>query len=297
MAEEEVRAWKTLGVTRDPGFLLPPSGSLDAAVACHLHCTPFSVADPYSRATCDQTNICMKQLMDIGFTEDRCLLYDHLFRREALDGFQLYPAEILRIHEGFTTHLRREMWAIVDVCWGSYVQKRVKETCTLIPLPLWGSYESIELWLECEDDERTQSDTGRFVRFVVFLLHPQAMLYAPRGTKGRLQDLYLSIISKLAGMSLDETFYEFNHKPGTYGRLEPWEYRRQQEHNASAIREVASVILPKPNDLGEKSLHIQNARSPADLSIFQASVDLTERQTDLVRLWFVCTVRSQYSCV
>lgn len=37
MVEEETTAWKRLGVERLPQFVIDPSGSLKAFVACHLH--------------------------------------------------------------------------------------------------------------------------------------------------------------------------------------------------------------------------------------------------------------------
>lgn len=48
MVEEETTAWKRLGVERLPQFVIDPSGSLKAFVACHLHNPSFYVADPTS---------------------------------------------------------------------------------------------------------------------------------------------------------------------------------------------------------------------------------------------------------
>lgn len=105
--------------------MIPPSGPLEAKIACHLHCPSFSVADPSIRKTADESNVCIKQVLDVGFTPDKCLIYDHLSRREALDGIQFYPQQVLAIHESFTRNLRANMAAIVDVCWGKYVHERM----------------------------------------------------------------------------------------------------------------------------------------------------------------------------
>lgn len=136
MAKEEVAEWERHGVARDPTFLVPPSGPLNAALACHLHCPSFSVSDPNTRVTADESNVCIKQVLDIGFSPEKCLLYDHLTRREAVDGLQFYPREILHIHESFTFNLRKHMTAIVDICWGACVRKRMLQTCRLTPLRL-----------------------------------------------------------------------------------------------------------------------------------------------------------------
>lgn len=78
------------------------------------------------------------------------------------------------------------------------------------------------------------------VRFVVFVHHPQNFLYASghseggrrfRQTKGRIQDLHLSVAARLGGIFIDEQFYEVTHKVGTYGRLFKWQILRQKELN------------------------------------------------------------------
>ncbi|KAJ4857116.1 hypothetical protein T069G_08013 [Trichoderma breve] len=203
MVKAETTAWKHYGTVQETTFLIPPSGSLNSPVACHLHCPSFTVIDPYSQETADESNVCIKQLIDIGFSPDRCVLYDHLSRREALDGFQFYPADILRIHESFTLELRSRMSAIVDICWGA---------C--------GAFKGVEIWLEWEQTNHSDDGIWKVIRFVTFVNHPQRML--------------------LAGMSIDEQFYTKTHKPGTYGRLTTWQYKRQQSMNASAIAEISS---------------------------------------------------------
>lgn len=139
--EKETAVWTQLGVLREASFMIPPSGSLHAAIACHLHCPSFSVADPYKRLTADESNVSIKQVLDTGLTPDRCLIYDHLPRREVLNGLRFYPHEILQIQEAFTDSLRQKVLAIVDICWGSwgsYVRERMIQTCHLTPLEVQG---------------------------------------------------------------------------------------------------------------------------------------------------------------
>lgn len=178
-AEAEVQAWARLGVSREPTFLLLPSGTLDAHVACHLHCPSFSVADPLRQETADESNDCTKQVLDLGFTPTNCLIFDHLPRREALDGFEFYPKQLVNIHEGFLRILRREMSAIVEICWGSHVRKRMLQLYDLVPLDLWGRYDGIRVYLEWEKglNELSEGATGSVSRFVIFVNHPQRMLY------------------------------------------------------------------------------------------------------------------------
>lgn len=133
---EETTAWRQNGISRDSAFLVPPSDPLDANIACHLHCPSFSVADPHTQLTADESNVCIKQIIDVDFSPDRCLLYDHLLRGEALDGLRSYPQDILRIHESYTMELRERMSAIADICWGACVRDRMMQIYYLTPLRL-----------------------------------------------------------------------------------------------------------------------------------------------------------------
>lgn len=80
----------------------------------------------------------------------------------------------------------------------------------------------MEIFLEWEREDRREEGSWRIIRFVVFVQHPQRMLYGSKHTRGALQDLHLSVISKLAGFEIDDEFYHKTHKPGTYGKLTKW---------------------------------------------------------------------------
>lgn len=122
-------------------FLIPPDGPLDAPLSCHLHNPNFNVSDPYASHAGDVSSLSIDQIMSAGFTPDKVLLYDHTFRRERVDGIAAYPPEILNIHESFTSELRSNMAAVVDVVWGALVRERMKKTHRLEELQLWGHYK------------------------------------------------------------------------------------------------------------------------------------------------------------
>jgi hypothetical protein len=134
--EKETAIWKQYGVSRKPAFMVPPSGHLDAIIIRNLHCPSFSIADPYNELTVDKTNIYIKQVLDIGFSPDQHIFYDYLSRHKALNGLQFYPIEILRIHESFTTELRKHISAIIDIYRGTCVRERTIKICNLTPLKL-----------------------------------------------------------------------------------------------------------------------------------------------------------------
>ncbi|KAL4925968.1 uncharacterized protein BDV17DRAFT_293950 [Aspergillus undulatus] len=138
-AQREIDAWKQLGVTRPLDFLIPPAGPPEASVACHLHNPTFHVADPFRRVMDDLSNPSIKQVNDAGLTSEKCLLFDHISRRdETLDCTRFYPDNVRKIHEDFTFKLRRRMKAVVEICRGHHVHKRMQFSgLELIPLCLW----------------------------------------------------------------------------------------------------------------------------------------------------------------
>lgn len=66
------------------------------------------------------------------------------------------------------------------------------------------------------------------VRFILFVAHPQFFFYHGhytksgvqfRETKARKQDLYLTVSSKLGGITIRQNFYEIIHRPALYGQF------------------------------------------------------------------------------
>ena len=219
-ALQEVAHWGDMGVTRPKEFLVPPEGPQDATVPLHLHNPTISVKTPWSQSTCDPSDFSICQITQIGFSTENCLWYDHLFRREALDGLKHYPAEILKIHEIFSSNLRKHMSAVVEICWGSCVKKRMKQTLCLEPLRLWVEFEQVTIWLEWEVALlASKIPKHELKRFAVFVMHPQAMLVASRPGQVRLQDQHLAVAARLGGLRINEQFFETSHRPGSYGRL------------------------------------------------------------------------------
>jgi hypothetical protein len=220
-AEREQIAWKLLGAERPQEFLLHPSGNINAPIACHLHNPTFYVKDPYSQETDNDSNPTIQQINQAGFSSQNSFIYDHISRRDRTEDVLLfYTANIYAIHEDFVLSLRKAMAAKVEICWGKPVRERMKELLTLVPLKLWGRHKDIELFLEMEHSS--------IVRFIVFVCHPQHFFYHShhteggirfRETKGRKQDLYLTVASKLGDITVKHNFYEILHRPATYGKL------------------------------------------------------------------------------
>lgn len=246
--DEETAAWARYGVERDGRFLVQHSENINAPISCHLHNPTFYTADPFSQRTYDTTNVSIKQLILAGLTRQNCLFYDHIARRDrSMDGFVYYPRPIIDLNERHMLHIRQCMNSVVEICWGKPVEERMKKLITLVPLRLWGEFEKIELFLEISSD-------GKPVRFVIFVKHPQRFFHATqwtlegrrfRETEGRDQDRRLSIAAKLAGIRIEEHFYETTHRVGTYGRLNQQQMKVYHKLEAAAIRELQKAVPHK----------------------------------------------------
>lgn len=234
-ARAEIACWEAHGQTRDISFLIPPDGPLEATLACHLHNPNFNVSDPYSQQGADESNASISQIMSAGFTPDKVLIYDHTFRREPVDPLAVYPPDALKIHEDFTDMLRKNMSAVVDVVWGACVRNRMKKTHRLEEFPLWGQYQGTSVYLEWG------KTSSKLQRIVIFVCHPEAMMYNEPKIAGREQDLSLRVAAKLAKISIREGFYENIYQPRHHKFLSGEERTRRAKLNSEAFRQLESI--------------------------------------------------------
>ncbi|KAL3465027.1 hypothetical protein BJX64DRAFT_285894 [Aspergillus heterothallicus] len=240
----ETQAWIVLGVKRPSEFLVAPAGALDSPVACHLHNPTFHVSNPLSSITDDISNPTISQLYQVGFSSKHCLIFDHVSRRDDTASYlAFYPEKIREIHEEFTFNIRSKMGAVVEICWGLHVKKRMLQCVKLVPLPLWGEYRGVTLFLELHADK----STAKLIRFVVFVYHPNFFVYRSTSIKpgqnwrhrfGREQDLLLAVAAKLGGIAIKEGFYEYLHNPRSYGRLTSQQSITKDRLSAQALEEL-----------------------------------------------------------
>ncbi|KAL2824987.1 hypothetical protein BJY01DRAFT_256360 [Aspergillus pseudoustus] len=157
------------------------------------------------------------------------------------------PDHIRQIHEDFAFEIRRNMKAVVEICWGAHVRKRMLEEVSLVPLPLWGEYKDITLFLEFLDNQ----DTTKITRFVMFVYHPGFFFYRLGNTEssrnwrnrfGREQDRLLAVAAKLGGIAIREGFYEYTHNPATYGRLSTLQLDVKEKMIAQALEELRIAV-------------------------------------------------------
>lgn len=255
--EEETHAWIKNGVRRDDRLLVQHSANASAPLACHLHNPSFYTADPFCQNLDDETNISVCQVRMAGMDAQKCFFFDHIARRDRSgDAFKYYLEEIIEIHEKYMLALRKNMNALVEICWGKQVETRMKSLLHLIPLRLWGIFSEVELFIEVNTVIKEP------VRFLIFVKHPQRFMYAPqqtpggktfRGTEGRTQDLHLTVAARIAGVTIDEHFYETTHSVGTYGRLNQAQQKVCDQQSDKAITELKRVSPQKFRQ--KKQLH------------------------------------------
>ncbi len=245
---KETEEWKKYGVTRPHHFLVPPGGQEDADIASHTHNPTWHCSDPLKPVMIDTSNPTINQITQVGFTSDNCFFFDHIARRgETPDCIKFYPDSVREIHEDYMLEIRRHMKAVIEVCWGAHVRKRMQACLQLVPLHLWGDFKDIELFLELRDE-----DSGRrLVRFIIFVDHPQKFFKAStlteRGRKwralhGKRQDLHLTVAAKLGGILIKEAFYELHHHPGEYGRTNAKQTIIKTQLREEALAELKTAV-------------------------------------------------------
>lgn len=229
-------------------------------------------------------------------------MFDHSGRREDSSICKvLYPPDLWDIHKRFVFTLRHHMKAVVEICWGPNVRKRMLRYLSnnIRILPLWGRYQGIELYLELSEDKSSAK------RFVVFVNHPQFFMFmkgtntrarAFRAEQGARQDLLLEVAACLGNINIHLGFYTLD--PRLLRPFRPGKVTRDQIDvlKGQAYAELR-VAFPKVNfDLLIKrkaaisptsESQLQNTKLPVvEHHITIQSTAATEKiaaQNDLVR--------------
>lgn len=240
LVEQDVTAWKRLGVERTP-YLVRPSGSIKSPLAIHLLNPSFYVADAKSTVTDDYSNPTIFLLNQCGLSSKECFMFDQICRRDRTDDCLLfYTEDLLRPHRTFAEKIRANMSAAVEICFGEEVFKEVSKTVCLVRFPLWGLFEPVRLWLELDDSK------SRMNRFIIQAYHPQFFCRPGRfgkssneffETYGRQQDLAILMALQLAGLSSPSQthFFERHFVRGGYPRIDAKQSREMKLHVKEAL--------------------------------------------------------------
>lgn len=220
---EDIAWWRARNVNRPKEYIVRPSGSIDSSVACILFNPTFSVKDPHFSETFDTSNATMAQLERAGFNLDNTFFVDQVARRDISRNVEMvYPEDLWQVHESFLREIWDNMRAVVVICWGSAVRRRLLGTSkkagwfqNFQTLKLWGRYSGIEVFLELTANRKSMK------RFVLFVKHPSYFFYIQsdkdcarklRRRQGRPQDLALEVAAKLGRIHIEPHFYESSPK-------------------------------------------------------------------------------------
>ncbi|KAJ5500746.1 hypothetical protein N7453_009797 [Penicillium expansum] len=223
LVNDDIAWWRTKNVERPEEYIVRPSGSLDASLACILFNPTFSVKDPCLRETFDTSNATISQMERAGFNLKNTLFVDQVARRDISQNVEaIYPEDLWQIHERFLREIWDNMRAVVVICWGSAVRKRLLGTSkktgwfqNFEVLKLWGRFSGIEVLLELTPNKKSMK------RFVLFVKHPSYFFYIQsdkdcarnlRRKQGRPQDLALEVAAKLGQIHIEARFYELSPK-------------------------------------------------------------------------------------
>jgi len=105
---------------------VPLSRDFNWPIAHHLHNHSFLTQNPHNGETAYPINPCIRLVMANTFVKGKTFIYDHLARREVVDGLVNYPEHILRCHEAWLLKIRRNILAKVEILYG-----RFKEGCSV----------------------------------------------------------------------------------------------------------------------------------------------------------------------
>lgn len=174
----------------------------------------FYVANPEEQVTDDSTSPTIRLLHQSGFSSENAFIFDQVCRRERTeDLLYFYTDEFYYPHREFVKELRRNMAAIVEICWGDSVWGEIERELgsRLIPFPLWGKFKAVKLYLELDES------IGSLRRFILRVRHPQFFVRSglnklgPEARKkyGESQDLALTVARQLVGDGKDSTVNYF----------------------------------------------------------------------------------------
>ena len=101
------------------------------------------------------------------------------------------------------------MEAKVEVVYGTPVKERMlqEQAFKVDVLPLWGEYEGICIFLDCESNYSNAQQGHQYRRVTVLAIHPQRLFYSREGEPAR-QDKFLTVTAKISRVNSIERYYE-----------------------------------------------------------------------------------------
>ena len=208
----ELKAWKESGseILPPPEFLVKPSGLLSSPVSHRLNQPSFTTGYPENGETADRTNGCIAMVMGTVFDKDT-FTYDQVHRRDELsNGSSRYPPFVRTAHQKWTGQISESLEAKVEVVYGRKAMYPIlaDPEVKITPLPLWGEYTGVILYLLREENFDNAQEGYNIRRLILSAHHPQRLFYEPaNGSFATQQEKTLAAAAAMTGVG---------HIPGYY---------------------------------------------------------------------------------
>jgi hypothetical protein len=195
--------------------LVHPSGSLaDAPLLLHLRYSSMTTRNQHNGEIADETNWCMKLLLESGLSTSNSFWIDTFNRREKRSSGGNRGADwvaknadtpkVYDLHVSWSKLLRQSAAAKVEVVFGAanrkIAEKEIEHRHECITL--WTSPPT-KLHIEYQDISKT-----RIARLIIFVHHPKHFFYNWKLRFSIDMDTALTVPAKLAGLDLECSYFE-----------------------------------------------------------------------------------------
>ena len=194
--EKAFKMFKIQELEHDTIGLVKPSGTLQARLGHYLNQPSFStIQNAYDGETADDSNPCIRMILENGYAENKALIMDHLHdRSHTSEDITEVDSPTLQRHEEFTSEILESLEAKVVIVYSSKVQNRLIAIRDLVHMQLWGEHSEVSIALDLEKNYKFSDDNYRFRRVCLFTAHPNRIMWQTKGNSALIrQDSILTL--------------------------------------------------------------------------------------------------------
>ena len=266
--EKAFKIFKIQEMEHDAIGLVKPSGTLQARLGHYLNQPSFStIQNVYEDGeTADDSNPCIRMILENGYAENKALIMDHLhYRSHTSEDITEVDSLTLQRHEGFTSEILESLEAKVVIVYGSNVQNRLIATRDLVHMQLWGEYSEVSIALDLEKNYNFSDDNYRFRRVFLFAAHPNRIMWQTKGNRALIrQDAILKAAANMAGVS--DLVVPLFYQNKLWSRDNP-----QRSAVLKEIRDKIQISIPKKISTSPLSIHVPNESESSGWSGFSSN--------------------------
>ncbi|KAL3424898.1 hypothetical protein PVAG01_04179 [Phlyctema vagabunda] len=255
-----------------------------APLLLHLNYPSFTTQRRHNGEVMDQSNPCLRTLMESGFDDQNAMWLDSFCRREykpkkngkvaqwvAKDH---YSEEIYDMHLSWAETVRSTSRAKVEVIFGKHSREIFTEKMKyrLDILKLW-TQPPVEIYVEYEDRGKS-----RAIRLILFAKHPEFYLHNWEFKYAAEMDPTLTTAANLAGVELNCTFFQ-QRVDYANDVMQGDDYNGESEKKMElegGTRKKAKLVEPAQIPYSTKSMFNKSEKSPNITTAASASTINTE---------------------